>query len=321
MSFNLSQTKANTGNVGNGLSARTISTTAGTGRSALQVNPNAGQIGFRPTNLPPVIQDQTSDSIQAFANVAIQAAQNFQDRESTYMASQAAVEFKERARQAYNGHDNPETGAFVPGYVQTKGGTAVNGYSNFKESLEKSMTDMVSKMEPRVQQKALVQMHSTLNSYLGKAATHRSTQLGFAEEQQRAQKLKAINLDIVADPSKIYEVDPGTGMNLKGDFYTQFDEQTKADKAWYDTMAGTTSLVYQNTYRDVLKQGGSDVQALNTAARQAQLYFNGVAGPEMAPDAEGSARVLAKLKRWNEEGIASAAQGRAYLTYKEVKLV
>lgn len=308
MVFSLATQKVNSGTVG-GLSPKTISTSSGAGGGvrAPQINANAGQVGFRASNIPQTVKDQTSDSIQKFSQVALSAAQDFQDRESTYQANQIALAYKEQARKAYEGYDDPE-GGFTKGYAHSTGGTAVSEYGAFKAHLESTMMEAVEGLEPRVQQKALIQLSSASNSILGKASTHRSEQLKFAEEQQKAQKLKSVNLDIVSNPIAIFEPDPLTGKTLKGEFYSQFDKQTEADKAWYETMAGTTSLVYQNTYKDVIKQGGGESQALSSAAKQAELYFAGVAGPEMAPDAVASARVLAKLKRWNEEGIASAAQ-------------
>lgn len=309
MDFKLSTQRANSGSAGSGLSARTLANSAGASSiRAPQVNPNAGSRGFTPTNTPQIVADQTSNSIQAFADIAIKSAQDYQDRQSTFEANQASLAFKESARKAYDGYLDEESGEFVKGYSQSTGANAVREFSRFQKKINDDMMEIVQSLEPRVQQKALAALSSTTNSLVGQAATHRNNQLKLAEDQQRAQKLKSINLDIVSNPSKIYEVDPLTKSNLKQDFYNLFELQTEADAAWEDTMTGTTSLVYQQSYKKAKEGGLSESQSLQVAANQADLFYKGIAGPELSANPEKSSRVLANLKRWNEQGIASAAQ-------------
>lgn len=295
-----------------GLQAAELSTSgiAGSLRQASSINPNSGQIGYTAANQPQSVHDVTGDAAVQFMGVAANAAFQFEEREGTYLANQATIAFREKARKAYYGYEDSQ-GNFVPGYQQSSKGDAVAGFQQFKESMKKDMTDLVSGLEPRVQQKALVGLYSTSNTYLGKAATHRGTQMGLAREEQNAQDVRELTMEMVLNPEGIDVADPNTGATYKSKFLNMFTDLEKGYTAWTDTMGDLVKLSYQNSYREGINSGMSDDQASSRAATMARDYYAGYVSAELAAEPGKAEKIQSQLKTWDLASKSASAQAES----------
>lgn len=311
MNFELSKAKLNTRGKSSGLSPQLLpsSSIATGGRSGVQVNSNAGNRRNTPTNIPGRRQDNAAQGAQNFMQAAANAAFSYEERESTYLAGQASAKYAERLRELYSGYEGPD-GTFTPGYEQSKGESAITGYGAFKEQINQEMQTLIEGLEPRVRQKALLQIQSYNNTYLGKAATHRAKELRSSRDDQLEKKRQSIMFDMISDPSKIATADPVTGLSKKGEYKNTFDSQEKADTEWVKAVGSMTELVYHSSYRDAIESDMKEGDALNHAFNQANLYVDGVAAPELLSDSDGSSLpdIYAKLKRWKNEGVSALAQ-------------
>ena len=238
-----------------------------------QIDPNAGNIGFTPAPIPKMVEDQTSKGIQAFMGATAEAAFKYEQREATFIANDAALKYGEAARRAYGGYEDAN-GNFVPGYSHAQGDSARLAYPTFQQKLDESMQDMLDKLEPRVKQKAILQMQSTKNQYMAKGATHRVTQMKLAEAEQRTYRKSAVVRELALDPTWVIPLDKKgtlktynkiTGKNIVQEFFDNYISMEEAQKDWADTLRQVTEMIYHERH---------DV----AGARQ---FLQHVAGPQM----------------------------------------
>jgi len=286
-----------------GLTPSTIPISAvGAGsRGALNINPGAGSRTFTPAPIPQAIKDQTSDAILEFMGTAVTAVQGYQQREAEYLANEAALSYTAQLREAYDGHQKSD-GTWVPGYSALQGDQTRVGWNLFQGGAEVAMAEMLSDMEPRVKQRAIIKLQSAKNQYLGKAATHRATEMQKAIEAQRYQKVKEIGFQVAADPFMIDYVDPDLRSTMRQRFYSLFTDQKQADEAWFDLMVGSGVKIY---YDIALQEAG-------TLAEEAQHYSAAAEAFNYAYDKVFEAELAGSLDHQNKlQGIIKTANHQA----------
>jgi len=285
-----------------------------------QINPRSGNIGFTPYQVPTPVENMVSKGAQYFLGVTADAAFKYEQRESDYFANAAVLRFSEQARKGYGGYYD-EQGNFVAGYASSKGILAKPAFEQYKAGLDEVFNSTLENLEPRVRQKALLQMQSVKNQYLSKAATHRVTQMTIAQEQQRFMQRTEISAVIAADPS-LLKVDPRTGrlptdqfgINIKQRYVSTFNDPTKAAPAWW----GMVSVVNKKIYLEAVNKPIKETAPLKIEAERynnirqglkvALDFANTVGTREMAGSPDAQMKLQAEIKRWNQEAVRTANQ-------------
>ena len=285
-----------------GLKADTLPTSGGGSRAAIQINPSAGRISVTPVQPPPTVDYTLDKSIQHFMGVAADAAFKYQEREATYFAKEANMQFNEEARKLFHGYEDDD-GNFVPGMSSSKLGASGAAYSQYKGALEEKMQSMLEEMEPRVRQKALMQMEATRGTYMNKAANHRASEFQKAEEDQRYRAVQDLTRELTVDPYSYNTPDSVTGTTPKQKFYANFDTLEEADKAWYDTIQQIGEQKYMEIAGSIPLNATPEVQMqmLNKAAQAGVEYFDSVGKAELASSPKHMNAALGNIKRWNAE--------------------
>lgn len=311
----------------------------GRGIQASQINPTIATIGFQPASIPKTVENVTSKGIQYFMQTTADAAFNYEQRESTFLANEAGLKFQEEARKLYGGYTDPN-GNLVPGYASSKGIMAKPAYDEFRNALDERSQSMLSEMEPRIKQKALLQIQATKNQYLNRAATHRVTQLGKAQEQQRFRQRTGIAAELSADSSLLYP-DKNTGLlpidsngtTVKQRFLNTFSDDKKALEEWWNLIAVVNKKIFletantpltadspvgrekerysniQNAYQKATKfaeeigkreQAGSPLHIMQTEASIQKWYGESIRASNASVQRVNSLEILARKKRYRE---------------------
>ena len=258
---------------------------------------------FTPAPIPKAVQDQTSAGIQKFMGSLTEAAFKYQERESSYQATEMIMAYQEAADAALLGRVQSD-GSLQKGYSQTKGAEALGGYSILQGKSEELYKDMLAAAPPAVRQKAYIQMTNIKGNLLNAAAGHRVKQLGEAEQEQKFLRLKQLTFQVAASPGSIDTVIPGTGSaTLRSKFYAEHSSQQEADKAWYSLMEDSAQTMFLETESRLLAAG--DSAATEKAYQTVQGFYNSIAATEVSSDPEVSGRMLGDLRRWR--GYADAA--------------
>ena len=210
------------------------------------INPNAGNIVAAKGPVPNMVENQVLPGMMHLMEVTSKSAFAYQERESTFLANEAALKYAEEARKAYDGHVDSK-GNFVPGYKQSTFEGTIAAYGAFSQALDDRFKDITEEMEPRVKQKALLAMQSYRNTYMGKAATHRTSELSKAESRQNYVQQQDLIREFTADPDAIARKNPYTGLDGRAQFYKLFKGDIKAaNKAWYDAIQNIGETKYLN---------------------------------------------------------------------------
>lgn len=287
--YELSQQKLKGSGSSGGLKADFINGRAGGTLATARIDPNAARINFNPANIPKEVKDQTSAGIQHFMGTTAEAAFRYQDRESTLFAKQSILETQALFNVKLNGTQD-ELGKAVPGYMATKGGNASTAFDPFKSDLNEIAESQLNKLEPRVREKATIQIMDAKNEATAIASKHRVKQLEVAEEAVRYTQLKVLASKAGEDYRNIFTLDQH-GKNYKNRVYEMFDDPQQADEAWYDLLQGTvTNIVNKAPTVDAGLQVANDV-------------FASTIGPELKGDLDKyneTQSYLHSTKRANE---------------------
>ena len=122
--------------------------------------------------IPDIVDPGILEGAANFADVATKAVADFNERESDYQSAKVKLAFEEDVRKLYAGYQDKD-GNFIAGYKSLQGDAALQGYSAFKEQVETLFDGHLSKVEPRVQQKAIIGATSIKAKYLEDATRHR----------------------------------------------------------------------------------------------------------------------------------------------------
>ena len=130
----------------------------------------------------------------------------------------------------------------------------------------------------------------------------------FEEVRQAARdaELSNIRADIVEKPSRIYEVDPVTGLNWRQKFISKFDNTAKGEKAWHDLVQDVGELIYLE---------GSSSGNISQGIDRATAFYERIGRKELKDSPKHLKGMLSNIKRWQNEAV------RAYNSSRQVALM
>jgi len=305
--YTLATNKAKSVGSSGGLQADLISPGGGANVAAASIASGAGQIRYTPSNIPQAVENQTSKGIQHFLGVTAEAAFNYQERESTFFADALVSAFTEKANALLHGTTD-EKGNFVGGYSSKTKRDAVDGYGDFSDQLQTLHDDALLSAEPRVQQKALFKIASAKNAARNKATTHRNTELGVAQEEQKFQERLDVARLINLYPGIMTTPDPLTGASLKDRYLNTFSDKAKGMESWFDTLVD----IGKQRYIAGSKPGPDGIPNVAAGLASADEFLQQVAGPELLYSPKHLRQYEASLQQWGQEAQNTEYRIREY---------
>ena len=285
-SINFATTQMNTGGSPGSLTPVLLSGNAGGNISGgPRIDPNAANVRTASMPVPKIQVDNTLQMAASAGMEMSQSAFKFQQREDSYFAEKLVLSYRQKVRDSFEGASDAE-GNFKPGYNSSKGDASSSGYNEFQSLVEETRSQLLANASPSVKQKALLGMASVRNTYLTRAASHRSSQMKIADEELRYERRQDAVREMSTDPASMYTVDPISGLTGKDKFYMQFTTQKEADKAWYDLVSDTMETTY-------LKKG------LDSAFG----FYTDFAKTELVGSPGHESGTLASLQRWENDAI------------------
>ena len=307
--FSLSTARPSRNPSPGGLTPARVDPRALSGIQAGRIDVNAGNVSIGAVPSPQILKNQLVPAALNFGATLAEAAFKYEDRESTYYADQAVLGYKSRIRQAYEGSTDAD-GKFTPGYSNTVKEEAVEGYSNFVGLTDKLLKDLTSNMEPRVKQKFLVAAYGARNTFLNKAAVHRSAQFEKVLEDQVTLKRQDIARDISTNPEFIYMPD-SNGLTAKHKWSKTCGRTSRKEcsEAWHDLIQQVGETVYLEEASKTEDASGNPRtvdQALEAASFKATDWYNQVAQVELADSPKHKSAVQGNILRWKADAVRAA---------------
>lgn len=208
---------------------------------APRVNQGAGQVAFTPMPVPKIQNDGLTTALVAggdFSAQLVKSAFQYQQRQDQVIADFNVLELDKELRDSYYGKPDA-SGQVQGGYGNTKELAASQGYGGFQKGVAETIATRLSQMTPQQQQYAVQRMHQTGNSYLNKAATHASTQLGKAEESARNQGFNQAMENTQRDLAEGKPIDLGMMQNSLAKFTDPSARKTRDTEMTKMALNGT----------------------------------------------------------------------------------
>lgn len=213
-----------------------------------RISVNAADEQFTPLKQSPIVEDPTLKNTLTTGNIILDKTKEIADRKQTYLAKEAVLQYKATLRDLYYGTKDKQ------GYQSLIGVDANDAYEDYTKQVDNELTNIVSKLDPAVRAKALIQLSEQRNNYLNLGAVHNSRQLTVAENQTRAVEADQIKKDIMVG---------GTRPWVDGTIERHLEQYTdiKQRNAVAEVLA--TDLLY-NTYNKEMAGADPDpIKAIN----------------------------------------------------------
>lgn len=291
---------------GRRLSAPTIPVTAGmsSGSNAVSLHPAIANIKTIAAPLPTVSKNYLLEGALSFMETAADAAMRYQERESDYLAKQAAMSFQAEVYDAYNGYSTEE--GHVKGFASLKGQEILDGYQPFNEFIDSKFEATLQSLEPRVRQKAMLNMATIRNSLRSKVAGDRLKAFEALEADQKFNELQVMVEEVEMSPELLFTEDLA-GNTLLERMRAKFTSDEEFTKWWGTTIKEVTGNRYWETYSRTLESSGDPNEAAVEAYKTARDYAVMVAQPTLASNPAAENDVLAMLDRFQNEALAAQA--------------
>jgi len=305
--YTLATEKVRLGAMSNGLKAGSIRAGGGATLATARINPGAGQVKFMPANIPQAVEDQTSAGVQHFMGTMSEAAFKYDERESTYYSKQAINRYQSFATDLENGTVDAQ-GNVTKGYTHLKGQAALDGYKDHVAALDTAYNTALEQLEPRVRQKAMIDMTTVYNSAKSNAAKHNIEQFQLQEEDEKFRTLQGYQDRMLNFGDSILKVD-ASGITLLDKIAGEFDTTEEAIEWVGNALKENVQSAYLTNYDRVRQEtGSSDIaatQAFNAARDYATKYAQPILNGTLNTDASND--VLSYLNRVENQALQAKA--------------
>lgn len=184
-----------------------VSTSAGQIRGqfrAPSVNPNVANVDYKPIRPNDIVIDNSLDALAKTADLWVQSAFKFQERQDQFTANEVVMAYEEDLRKSQTGYRD-EQGNWVDGYLYREAEDATGGYEAHRATIEGSYQAMLLNQPERVRQKAMLRMTDARNNALARATKHNVAQFRVAEQRQLYTENQALLQDIERFGPEVFE--------------------------------------------------------------------------------------------------------------------
>lgn len=211
--YKLASQQATTGKYSNGrITAKTTNagSSAVSGMRAPIISPAAANARYSPVRPPDILETNLLSEGAKFADVAIQSAFKFQQRENLVIANQGLVELENELMTSYYGGANPD-GTRKDGYGDTQLESTRLGYEPYNQGLTAMVDKKLEGYSPAVKNIMTTRAASLAQSYKAKAAKHRHGQLEAEAENSKVLGIETALTVSSHNSDYLFEQDATTG--------------------------------------------------------------------------------------------------------------